>query len=115
MNAVNFADRYTYNFEEVVWPYAAELGVGLAAMKVFGGGIIRSDLPEDLVPLARRYAWGVPGAALAVIGMGSEAELRDNIAAAINYAPLSEEERTALEPVGRAWAARWGLHFGAAE
>jgi hypothetical protein len=37
MNAVNFVDRHTYDFETQVWPLAARKRVGLVAMKVFGG------------------------------------------------------------------------------
>ncbi len=35
--AVNFVDRHTYNFEETVLPVARKHGVGIVAMKVFGG------------------------------------------------------------------------------
>jgi uncharacterized protein len=31
INAVNFADRHTYNFEEQVWPAAARANIGLIA------------------------------------------------------------------------------------
>jgi aryl-alcohol dehydrogenase-like predicted oxidoreductase len=32
LNAVNFVDRHTYNFEEQVWPAAAQANIGLIAM-----------------------------------------------------------------------------------
>ncbi|MGH9360752.1 MAG: aldo/keto reductase, partial [Thermoanaerobaculia bacterium] len=35
--AMNFADRHTYGFEEKVLPVARKHGVGVMAMKVFGG------------------------------------------------------------------------------
>ena len=41
LNAVNFVDRHTYNFEEQVWPSAAHSQIGLIAMKVYGGASIR--------------------------------------------------------------------------
>lgn len=37
LNAVNFVDHFTYNFEDQVWAQAAGLNLGLIAMKVFGG------------------------------------------------------------------------------
>src|SRR5215210_2470574 len=46
LNAVNFADRHTYNFEEQVWPAAARSQIGLIAMKVFGGA--RDPAPRAL-------------------------------------------------------------------
>jgi aryl-alcohol dehydrogenase-like predicted oxidoreductase len=112
MNAVNFADRYTYNFEERVWPAAKKLGVGLVAMKVFGGGSARAAMPAEHIALARRYAWSQPEGALAVLGMGSLAELRSNVEAAQNFKPLNDKERAQLEPIGRRLAGQWREHFG---
>lgn len=37
MGAMNFIDRHTYGFEERVLPLAAKQGLGVAAMKVYGG------------------------------------------------------------------------------
>jgi uncharacterized protein len=37
MNAVSVVSRHIYNFENQVWPVAAAKGLGLLAMKVFGG------------------------------------------------------------------------------
>ncbi len=37
LNAVNFADQHTYNFENSVWPLATKFRIGLIAMKVYGG------------------------------------------------------------------------------
>ena len=39
LNAVNFVDRHTYNFEEQVWPAAVQANIGLIAMKVYGGAL----------------------------------------------------------------------------
>src|SRR6516162_2286481 len=46
MNAVNVVDRHTYAFEQVVWKEARKKNIGLAAMKVFGGGIAACKMPE---------------------------------------------------------------------
>jgi uncharacterized protein len=118
MNAVNFADRYTYGFEEKVWPAAARKKVGLVAMKVFGGmkyheqTMTNSQLPAEHLDMAFRYALSLPNVACAVIGMGTREELRQNLARARAFKPLSEEERADLAAVGRRLAKQLGPHYG---
>lgn len=118
MNAVNFADRYTYGFEERVWPVAARKGVGLVAMKVFGGmqydakTMTNSQLPAEHLDRAYRYALSLPSVACAVIGMGTKEELRQNLRRARSFRPLTAEERAALAPVGRKLARKLGPHYG---
>jgi predicted aldo/keto reductase-like oxidoreductase len=80
-----------------------------------GGGLEQCKLPAELLPIARRYTWSLPDSALTVIGMSARSALLENIEAAVNFAPLSDEERAALESVGRAWAESWGEHLGSAE
>jgi len=118
MNAVNFADRHTYNFEEKVWPTAARKKVGLVAMKVFGGaqragGASNSMMPADYLQLALRYALSVPNVSLAVVGMGTREELRRNLAWAKRFKRLNDEERREVAALGRELAEKWGAHFGA--
>src|SRR5262245_8243471 len=48
MNAINIVDRHTYAFEDIVWPLARQKNIGLAAMKVYGGGIQACKMPEEL-------------------------------------------------------------------
>ena len=83
MNAVGLVARHTYDFEGKVWPAAAKKGIGLAAMKVFGGAAGGKDwsarLPEELRPAAFRYALGLPGVAVVVLGMKSQDELKQNL------------------------------------
>lgn len=119
MNAVNFADHHTYNFEERVWPIAQKRGIGLVAMKVFGGADWNSHaMSNAMVPQANkaqalRYALSVPHVAVAVVGMATEEELRQNLAWARAFTPLTDSERAALlRGPGRQLAARWGAHFG---
>jgi aryl-alcohol dehydrogenase-like predicted oxidoreductase len=118
MNAVNLADQYTYGFEHKVWPVARQKGVGLVAMKVFGGmgsggNLSSSTLPVEHLPLGFRYALSLPGITTAVIGMASEQELKTNVAAARAFKPLTDADRQQVERLGRTLAARWGPHFGA--
>ena len=122
MLALNFADRHVYNFQQEVLPLAREQGLGVAAMKVYGGG--RDMKYEEPTPsalaingwddhrTALRYALGLPGVDLAVIGVYSEEELRQNIDWVQSFQPLSEDECMALEERGRPIAAQWGEHFG---
>jgi aryl-alcohol dehydrogenase-like predicted oxidoreductase len=117
MNAVSLVARHIYNFEEKVWPKAAQKGVGLAAMKVFGGafGSDRpkgSRLPDDYKQAAFRYALGLPQVSVVVLGIYDEAELKQNLAWVKAYKPLSAEELKALDRPTREMARQWGNLYG---
>jgi aryl-alcohol dehydrogenase-like predicted oxidoreductase len=111
MNAVNVVDRHTYAFEDVVWPIARKKNIGLAAMKVFGGGIVSCKMPADLRQASFRFAQGVPGVTLTVIGMRTEKELEQNVEWAKTYKPLSVAELTDLKAQTIALAKKWGPHL----
>jgi aryl-alcohol dehydrogenase-like predicted oxidoreductase len=111
MNAVNVVDRHTYAFEDVVWPAARKKGVGLVAMKVFGGGIASCKMPEELRQASFRFAQSVTGVALAVIGMGSEKELEQNVEWARTFKPMTAEEAGELKKQTVALARQWGAHL----
>ena len=66
-------------------------------------------------PAAFRYALGLPGVSVAVIGMYTVDELERNIAFARGWEPLTGEEAERLEAEGRELAAAWGPHYGAVE
>ena len=90
LNAVNFADRHTYNFEEQVWPAAARADIGLIAMKVYGGAqhpapasLSHCRMPPAYLDIAFRYALSQPGVACAVIGMATPRELAQSPAGAL--------------------------------
>jgi len=118
MLAMNFVDRYTYAFEERVLPLARQLDLGVAVMKVFGGAkemnyeVNRESQLTGGHHAAFRYALGLPGTSLAVIGMNSAAEVERNIAWARAWEPLTGEEAERLEAEGRRLSAEWGAHFG---
>lgn len=116
MNAVNLADAHTYGFERAVWAAAIRRRTGIVAMKVFGGqwGAARSSsrMPADLRDLAFRYALSQPGVACAVIGMATPDELRQNVARARAFHPLTPVEHTLAIDAGRPLAARWKAHLG---
>jgi aryl-alcohol dehydrogenase-like predicted oxidoreductase len=111
MNAVNVVDRHTYAFEDVVWPLARKRNIGLAAMKVFGGGITACKMPEDLRQASFRFAQSVNGVALTVIGMGTRKELEQNVEWARSFKPLTADEAADLKKRTVALAKEWGAHL----
>ena len=125
MFAFSFVDCHIYNFEEVVLPLARAQNAGVAAMKVYGGTIdMNYDKPRpseltnssfDDHERALRYALGLPGVNLAVIGVYNEEELVQNIEWVRRYAPLDAGEQQALLALGRSIARQWGPHYGPVE
>jgi hypothetical protein len=140
MLAMNFADRFTYGFESDVLQAARDRGVGVVAMKVYGGATgmeykepISSALKTaqgELKPgetgngdqsggslhrPALRYAMGLPGVASCVVGVYSADELMQNLRWVTSYEPLSEPESARLAALGRSIADRWGAHYGPVE
>ena len=102
LNAVNFADCHTYNFEERVWPIAARSNVGLIAMKVFGGeqhpapaALSHCQMPPEHLEMAFRYALSQPHVACVTIGMATQHELADNLRRARMFSPISIAEAEA--------------------
>ncbi len=119
LNAVNFVDHHTYNFEQEVWPLAKKKQIGLLAMKVFGGqnkqkgsGLSHSMLPPRFHEMAFRYALSQPGIASAAIGMATRVELHQNIKWAQNFKPITSREAVKLRAIGKEFANNWGPHFG---
>jgi aryl-alcohol dehydrogenase-like predicted oxidoreductase len=110
MCTVNFVERYIYNFEEKVLPEARRRNIGVIAMKVLGGparGGARLMSAEDY-RATLRYVWGVPGVSVAIIGIRTPEELKQALAAARSYQPLSRTEMSELSERGRQMAAQWG-------
>ena len=127
LNAVNFVDHHTYNFEQDVWTLARKKNMGLIAMKVFGGQdklesrklshsmmLSNSDLSPRNLEMAFRYALSQPGVASAAIGMATRAELHQNLKWVNNLKPLTSREMLQLRERGRSLAKNWGAHLGAA-
>jgi aryl-alcohol dehydrogenase-like predicted oxidoreductase len=111
MNAVNIVDRHTYAFEDIVWPIARQKGIGLAAMKVYGGGIVTCKMPADLRQASFRFAQSVKGVALTVIGMRTQEELEQNVAWAKEFKPMTVADATELKAKTVALAKQWGAHL----
>jgi len=119
LNAVNFADRHTYRFEEAVWPAAARADIGLIAMKVYGGAktpapasLSHCQMPTEHLDMAFRYALSVPRVSCAVIGMATQQELAENLHRARTFTPLSWSEVRRLHGLGQLLAREWSDHLG---
>ena len=116
MNAVSLVARHIYDFEGKVWPEAAKKNIGLAAMKVFGGGTGaepgNARLPERLRPAALRYALGLPQVSVVVVGIKSVAELKQNLEWVKAYKPLSKDELDELAGPTKELAKSWGEVYG---
>ncbi len=125
MFACSFVDCHIYNFEEVVLPLARAQNAGVAAMKVYGGSIdMEYDRPRpseltnsgfDDHERALRYALGLSGVHLAVLGVYTEEELVQNVEWVRRYAPLDTNQQQALLAQGRDIARQWGPHYGSVE
>lgn len=116
MAAVNCIDRHIYNFEETVFQEAAERGLGIVAMKILGGargdGAILSG--ERDYERAVRYALGIPGLSVAIMGLKSVAELEQAVATVRAYRPLEGAELSQALADGKELASELGEHRGPA-
>ena len=114
MAAVNCIDRHVYNFEGTVFAEAADRGVGIVAMKILGGaqgdGAILSDAPH--YERAVRYALGIRGLSVAIMGVKSVAELEKAVATAQAFEPLEGAELSAALEDGKRRATELGEHRG---
>jgi aryl-alcohol dehydrogenase-like predicted oxidoreductase len=115
MNAVSLVARHIYKFEDKVWPHAAKKGIGLAAMKVFGGATKEGKgarMPTELKHAALRYALGLADVSVVVVGMFDAEELKQNLAWLKEYKALSAEELKDLDKSTRELAGSWGKPYG---
>ena len=115
MNAVSMVARHIYDFEHKVWPRAAKKGIGLAAMKVFGGATSTpkgARMPDALKRSALRYALGIPQVSVVVVGIHDAEELKQNLGWLKEYKPLTEAELKELEKPTRELASKWGKPYG---
>jgi aryl-alcohol dehydrogenase-like predicted oxidoreductase len=115
MCPLNFVTTHIYALEEKLLPEARRRNIAVIAMKVLGGPLARGpgarlDSPQDY-RATLRYVWGIPGVALAIIGLRTPQELRQALAAAASFQPFGASELEALTQRGKALAAQWGpLH-----
>lgn len=102
---VNPIDTQHLSFVREFLPFAVERGIGVVAMKVFGGGFLlhrtlangeKAFSPAELL----HYALSQPGVAVAVPGCERMLHVEEAVAAARGFVTLSAESLAALE--GRA-------------
>ena len=93
---LNCFDASFRSFEENVVPVAVKSGMAVIGMKSMGGAgqAIQAGVvtPEE----ALRYAMSVPGVTVTVSGVDSLDILRQNLAVARGFVPMTSEELTAL-------------------
>src|SRR3954464_2102019 len=88
--AIGPVDRLVNSPEEVLLPLAQRKQAGLIAMKVYG----HAELKQR--GLALRYALGLPGVSLAIVGLEDEAQIDENVRLAEAVSTLGEGELDAL-------------------
>jgi hypothetical protein len=112
---LNFVDHQIYHLEERLLPEARKRNMAIVAMKVLGGPTSETGGyrigAEDRVA-SMRYAWGIPGVAVSIIGFRKPAELREALDTALGYKPLSAAELADLEQRGKTIAEKCGPSRG---
>jgi predicted aldo/keto reductase-like oxidoreductase len=91
---INVLDHHFLSFSQRVLPVAVEKGIGVIGMKSLAGGAIPGD---NLVPVkdCLRFAMTLPISTLCS-GMDSIKVLRENIATARDFVPMTEDEMAEL-------------------
>ena len=112
MCVLNYVERHIYGYESKVLPEARKRNIGVIAMTVLGGptqpaGRARITSPEEYSANVR-YVLGIPGVSVALIGVRSVDELRQAMAVARDYRPLTEVEMTQVTERGESVARQWG-------
>ena len=111
MCTTNFVERHIYNFEEKVITEARRRNIAVIGMKVLGGPVQGGGArlaDQENYHAALRYAWGVPGLAVAIVGMRDSKELQQGLAAARAYKPLDDAEMSSALNRGKQMASVWG-------
>ena len=112
MCAANFVDVHTYDFEGTVFATAAKRGLGVVAMKILGGqdGDGAKLSAAEHYENAVRYALGIPGLSVAIMGVKSTAELKKALATVRAYRPFDARELSEIRTRGKQMAGSkdWG-------
>lgn len=88
--AMGMADRLVTSPETFLLPIARERNVGVIAMKTLGHG----HFPQ--IELALRYALGLDGVSLAIVGMETTEQIDQITSIAADFKPLPEHEEAQL-------------------
>ncbi len=90
LTAAGMADRLVTSPDTFLLPAARERNIGVIAMKVLGHGAFKSR------ELALRYALGLPGVSLAIVGLDSPEQVDEIVRIASEFRPLDEREEERL-------------------
>jgi len=133
MTIMNFVDHSTYGFTKAVRQDALDRGVGVMAMKVFGGtesrlvpggGLANANSPvplpsnmeiafdDSVLPECMRFVKTLGGITGMVIGVNKLEELARNIAWAIETQPFNDTEMQAIVRMGETVAPMWAQRYG---
>lgn len=88
--ALGIVDRLVTGPETFLLPRARENNTGVIAMKVFGHGQVKDRKK------AFNYSLALPGVSMAIVGLASEKEIDEAVGLAIDFEPLSDEDRDEL-------------------
>jgi predicted aldo/keto reductase-like oxidoreductase len=95
---INVMDAHYRSFQNEVVPVCLEKGVGVIGMKSLGGGYPRGIIPSETGLSATeciRYALSQPISTL-VVGINSMEDLKQDVAIARHFSPMSEAEQKQL-------------------
>ena len=89
MMPLHAADPAYLSFEKTALPVAAERGVGVQAIKVFGKAyLLRTLSPTECL----RYVLSLPGMHVAICGAGTVGQMEDNIRTVQKFRKMTAEE-----------------------
>jgi len=91
---INLLDAHYRSFQKKVVPVCQQKRISVIGMKALGSGIIPKQLGIP-APLCRRYALSLPISTL-VCGIQSVENLRQDLAMARSFTPVSEQEMRQL-------------------
>ena len=133
MTIMNFVDHSTYGFSKTVREEALARGVGVMAMKVFGGtesvlrpggGLANANSPvplpsnmqiafdENVLPDCMRFVKSLGGITGMVIGINTIEEIEKNIRWAAETQPFTDTEMQAIIQMGETIAPTWAQRYG---
>jgi predicted aldo/keto reductase-like oxidoreductase len=108
MMPLHALDRAYLSFEEIALPVAAESGVAVQAIKIFGkANLLRSLNPNECL----RYVLSLPGVHVAICGAATQGQMEDNIRTVTKFQKMTSEE---LADVRKRAAMGAGVYTGPA-
>lgn len=101
--ALNAADRHNHSFIEKLLPTAVEKKMGIIGMKVVARGAIFKRGGLETMDQAMNYVLTLPVSTV-VVGIGTVAQLEQNIEIARKFKPLTADQMVELENLTKPYA-----------